>query len=433
MTNNKPRRDPKYRKHKASGQARVTIAGRTYYLGKWNSPDSKEAYNRLMAQWRANNCSFPQLAAEATVADIILAYWRHAELHYRNADGTTTDELFPLKSALSVLRKLYGTTSASQFGPLALKAVRKEMIEKGWCRRTVNNNVQRVKRVFKWATENELVPPSVYHGLQAVAGLSRGRSDARESVPVRPVSRPLLDGALDHASAPVRAMIELQLLSGMRPGEVCIMRAKDLETSGEVWIYRPEKHKEEHRCHAREIYLGPKAQEVVKKFFKPSTEAYLFSPADAEDARHAKRRSDRKTPLYPSHLRRLEKKRKRKVRAPGDRYDVDSYRRAIARACEKAFPLPDHLSPKVLGDGKRESSRAWKTRLTAQEKAAVKAWRQNHRFHPHQCRHNAGTDLRRQFGIEVARIILGHQAMNTTEIYAEVDRRQAMEVIGKIG
>jgi integrase len=229
-------------------------------------------------------------------------------------------------------------------------------------------------------------------------------------------------------------MIELQLLSGMRPGEVCIMRAKDLETSGDVWIYRPEKHKEENRGHAREIYLGPKAQAVVKKFLKPSTEAYLFSPADAEDARHAERRSSRKTPLYPSHVRRQKKKRKRNpARPPGDRYDVDSYRRAIARACKKAFPLPDHLSPRTWGDGKRESGRAWWKRLTAQERAAVQAWRRNHRFHPHQCRHNAGTALRKEFGIEVARIILGHQEMNTTEIYAEVDRQQAMEVISKIG
>jgi hypothetical protein len=144
MTKDKPRRDPSYRRHKASGQARVTIAGRTYYLGKWKSPESKEAYNSLLAQWRANNCAFPELASEATVADIILAYWRHAELHYRNADGTTTDGLHPLKSALTVLHKLYGTTSAGRFGPLVLKAVRKGMIDKGWCRRTINNDVQRV-------------------------------------------------------------------------------------------------------------------------------------------------------------------------------------------------------------------------------------------------------------------------------------------------
>lgn len=60
-------------------------------------------------------------------------------------------------------------------------------------------------------------------------------------------------------------------------------------------------------------------------------------------------------------------------------------------------------------------------------------WRKKHVWHPHQLRHNAATNLRKEFGVEVARIILGHATAFTTEIYAEVDRQQAMDVIGKIG
>jgi site-specific recombinase XerD len=48
-------------------------------------------------------------------------------------------------------------------------------------------------------------------------------------------------------------------------------------------------------------------------------------------------------------------------------------------------------------------------------------------------RHNAATNLRKEFGVELARIILGHATAFTTEIYAEADRMQAMEVIGKVG
>lgn len=40
---------------------------------------------------------------------------------------------------------------------------------------------------FEWAVAVELVPPSTHHGLQAVTGLRRGRSAARESEPVKPV------------------------------------------------------------------------------------------------------------------------------------------------------------------------------------------------------------------------------------------------------
>ena len=45
------RRIPKYSKHKASGQARVRIDGRTIYLGKYDSPDSHRKYDALIARW----------------------------------------------------------------------------------------------------------------------------------------------------------------------------------------------------------------------------------------------------------------------------------------------------------------------------------------------------------------------------------------------
>ena len=45
---------PKYRKHKASGQAVVTIAGTDHYLGKFNSKPSKKLYDRLIGEWLAS-------------------------------------------------------------------------------------------------------------------------------------------------------------------------------------------------------------------------------------------------------------------------------------------------------------------------------------------------------------------------------------------
>lgn len=118
---------------------------------------------------------------------------------------------------------------------------------------------------------------------------------------------------------------------------------------------------------------------------------------------------------------------------PGECYTVASYRRAIDYACQRAFPLPDYLSPKAEAGGKRESKSAWKARLTVEEKAEILAWHREHRWHPHQLRHNAATYLRKEFGIELARIILGHSTAFTTEIYAEADRQKAAEVIAKIG
>jgi len=41
---------PSYRLHKPSGQARTIINGRHIYLGKFNSPESRQRYARLLAE-----------------------------------------------------------------------------------------------------------------------------------------------------------------------------------------------------------------------------------------------------------------------------------------------------------------------------------------------------------------------------------------------
>jgi integrase len=48
-------------------------------------------------------------------------------------------------------------------------------------------------------------------------------------------------------------------------------------------------------------------------------------------------------------------------------------------------------------------------------------------------RHNAATFLRKEFGLEAARIILGHRSAVITEIYAEQDQQKAFEVIMRVG
>lgn len=65
--------------------------------------------------------------------------------------------------------------------------------------------------------------------------------------------------------------------------------------------------------------------------------------------------------------------------------------------------------------------------------AELQKWQKAHRWHPHQLRHNAATYLRKEFGLDVARVILGHSSIAVTEIYAEQDEAKARRVIKKIG
>jgi hypothetical protein len=103
------------------------------------------------------------------------------------------------------------------------------MVDSGLCRNEVNRRVRLITRAFKWAAGEELIPASVHHGLKAVDGLRRGRCGVRESEPVTPVPDVFVDAVRPHVSRQVWAMIQLERLSGMRPGEACIMRTIDVE------------------------------------------------------------------------------------------------------------------------------------------------------------------------------------------------------------
>jgi len=94
---------------------------------------------------------------------------------------------------------------------------------------------------------------------------------------------------------------------------------------------------------------------------------------------------------------------------------------------------PHAMPPAPLAKREGETDEEWQTRLTAEQKTELAAWQKAHRWHPHQLRHNAATELRKEFGIEAARIILGHRSAAITEVYAEKDEQQAVEAMMKVG
>jgi integrase len=402
---------PTYRHRKSRDLAVVTINGKDIYLGKYNSADSRQRYDRLIQEWlasgRTHTSETPVNVTGYSVAELIVAYLEHAAVIYRK-DGKPTSHLHSVEDAVSALKTLYGLEPCKDFGPLKLKAVRQAMVGRGLCRTTVNKYVDNLRRVFKWGTENELVPAAVYHALQAVSGLRKGRSEAKENGPVKPVPEAYINAVRPHLSRQVLAMIDLQLITGMRPGEVVIMRGCDIETTGKLWVYTPERHKTEHHGHLRPVYLGPKAQEVIKPFLRPDLTASLFDPREATDESHAVRRRNRQTPMTPSQAKRARKFKPKT--APQQRYTTESYRRAVARACRKADRRAHRERPEVTA-----------------EEILVPQW------HPHQLRHNAATRLRKEYGLDAARVVLGHRSAAVTEIYAEIDHTRAQDIMSRVG
>ena len=217
--------------------------------------------------------------------EVLLAYLDHERLAYQGPDGRPTDEIRHVKTVCRPVRELFGDTPAESFGPLALKCVRQRFIEANWCRKTVNSRVERIRRIFKWAVAEELVPPHVYHALSAVSGLQRGRTPAKDPEPVGPVADAVIDATLPLLNRHVRGLIEFQRLTGCRPSEACQVRRCDLDLSGPVWLYKPVRHKATWRGKSRTIPVGPRAQAVQRR-----RETGEVAPRTARDPRVPKLR-----------------------------------------------------------------------------------------------------------------------------------------------
>jgi integrase len=325
------------------------------------------------------------------VNELILRFWSFVREHYRDPYANQSSEVENYRYSLKPIRELYGSTLACEFGPLALKAVRQRMVDAGLSRGLINQRVGRIKRMFKWAASEELVPPLAYQVLQTVTGLQRGRSKAREREPVGPVRDEQVEAVLPHVNRYVRAMVQVQRLTGMRPGEVCLLRRADIEQSRPIWLYTPKCHKTAWRGKSRVVGLGPQAQAMIRAFFTDNPADYLFSPrrmmTELRTAQRAAREATGKAP-------RACQKKARPRRRPGERYSTRSYAQAIAKGCRKAEVA---------------------------------------RWHPNQLRHAYATEVRRLYGLEAAQVGLGHSRADVTQVYAERDLRLVEKIAAERG
>jgi integrase len=431
-------RIPSLRRHRPSQQGVVTLNGHDVYLGLWPNrlrkppPELKTRYDATIAEWLASGRQVIPGQAEAsepvTVSQVIEAFWKHAEQHYRDLEGKPTSEQNDFRISLRPLCHLYAELPAVEFSPLKLKAVRQLMIDgyqhprygpqEKLSRGVVNMRIRRVVRMFKWAVGEEMVPPEILHGLHAVRGLEKGRTEAYETEPVTPVAVAHVEATLPFLNRHLAAMVNLLRHTGMRPAEVCIMRTCDIDMSGPVWLYRPRRHKTAHRGKPRIIALGPKAREILRPFLRTELEAFLFAPAEAEAERRAAKEAARKTPLSCGNHKGTNRKTNPK-KAPGERYTPSSFHHAIEKAIKKA-------------DAKAREKATEEAIKAGQEPPVADVVFIPHWF-PYQLRHTHATEVRKKFGLEAAQVALGHASADVTQVYAERDLALAVRVAAELG
>lgn len=367
-------RSPKYRRHQ-TGRGFVEFKGVRHYLpGAYNSPESLEAYKAFL---RVHVFSEAKAFAAPTgegvsLNDVIAAYLDYAADHYPAGNRSEYNNCRHALLPLSIAR---GTTPAVDFGPKALKEYRKGLIASGQSRGYINQQLAKIRRAYKWAASEELIPVAAYQAIATVDGLQAGRTEAIEPPAREPVEWSTLEPVLAEVSPTIRAMLLLQWHTGARAGSV--VRATPSQFAplpGEpsVLLWSPV-HKQQHTGAALLLPIGPKCREVIGPLLEKSPDAPLFDP-----------RSARKNARY----RRF--------------YSTHTYGRAITRGIDRvnATRKPEEKIP---------------------------------HFSTHQIRHSKGEAIRNVYGLEAAQAILGHGSIDATQLYSERRLGLAIKIAKETG
>ncbi len=209
---------PEYNYH-LSGQARVYIQGKYYYLGPHNSPESQAKYRRLVGEFiatgKAPSDEIHQADAPITVADVTaeardwirVKYAKNQNQHrrYQNLCTTLEDE--------------YGDTPANEFGPRKLSELRDLFVASGNCRKYANTQTRSIIRIFKYALSRELIDAMVIVRLESLESLRYGQTTAKESTRRTPANIDHVRATVAVMSPTLLAMVRIQVATLFAPFE----------------------------------------------------------------------------------------------------------------------------------------------------------------------------------------------------------------------
>lgn len=233
-----------------------------------------------------------------TVAELVAAYLSFCREHYPARIGKRSSSFTNARDAARSIETMYGPLALDAVGPIQVQAARLFLIDQQLSRRTINDRIARIRRMYRWAMERGWVGSEVVEGL-CINGLRKGRSKAKETplkraVPIETVLRTIRDPRMSKA---VKDMVRVQLRTGMRPAEITELRGSEIDTTDHLrWFYEPAEHKMAYLELRRVVLIGPRAQLILMGYMR---EGFLF------------------------------------LTRRGKPYKVDSYRQEIVRACQR--------------------------------------------------------------------------------------------------
>lgn len=370
--------------HKPSGRARLRWLGVEYYLGPWGSAEASLAYADWLRKHGGEGGSAPTPSVPPTLPNRTPAAWptiAEALVRWEAAEGGKFDPAgHSLRHYLGAFRPVllrFGVQSTAAFTLDALAQAREDMRALDWSARVINRRVVRIRTVWRWFEEQRLAPAGSWGALSVLRPIQPGDHRYRHLPAVRGLTQGEYELVLLGCHPVLLVLVEVHWLTGMRSGELVAMQAGDIDREGDIWVYRPRKHKNAWRGHDRLVPLGPRCQQILTPWLEgKSRDAWVFP------CHRGAKRTD-----HPWSWR----KRIHGLRA----YSVESYAQAFGRAADWAG--------------------VWGAR-------------------PYMLRHAAKARITAEYGLDHARALLGQASVDATARYAsQRDLDTASEIARRCG
>ena len=318
-------------------------------MGQAGTPESQKAYHRFCLELH-NAPIEPAIVTGkcCSVNELVAGFLDYCQPRQDKIQFSHN------KYAIGYLVEIYGDLAVNEFSPKKLKICRNQMVKTGrMCRRHINDYIRRIIRLFSWGVEEELVKPDIVTALREVKALRKGEDGSFGNSPRKAVPDDAVLRTLQFLPPTLRAMVQIQRLTSMRPSEVYRMTVGDIDRTRDngLWYYTPGKHKTEEYVGQKMIPLGKPEKELLAPYLegKKPTEA-VFCPKQAVTERAGDKRANRKTKITPSQTSR-NKTRAAKPVEYEEFYDASSYRKAVGhaiRAANKAGNTVPHWTPYQL-------------------------------------------------------------------------------------
>lgn len=401
---------PKFRVHAARRQfcvdvPRVGQRAQRVYLGR-DEAAARAEYDRIVMpmlhgrppalEVKADaNKEAPAPAKVVRVVKVLADYIRYLRARQPTTHGhyVHEDHVGPMAR---LVRDVIGFEEAATLKSTQIEKAFDAMVRQGWALATIRKRTLAFRNVIKRAVKDEVLPERVIAAFDLADRVDECTKGVKQALKRRPADLADVRRTQEHCTQSVRDMIELMVVTGCRPTEVFRMRAVDIDTAGPVWKYTPVTHKTQHHGKTRVIYIGPKGQQVLARYFgRGRVDLPVFSPKLSEverrEAMHAARTTRLSCGNRPGTHRKASPER-----TPGTAWNGSSFGHAIE---------------------------------AAQTRAGIET-----KWCAYQIRHLSLTAFRAAGSLDATAVLAGHSSTKITdEIYAQRDEAKALELVARVG